>query len=78
MTRCGLTRLTMSRLWGRYPPGGHLLLTVKEAAEELRVSRSAIYQLVAGGQIPSIRIGRSRRIPRAALVAWVGAVHDRD
>ncbi len=48
-----------------------LLLTTAEAAELLGVSRTTVYELLNAGQLESIRIGRSRRIPRAALVAYV-------
>ncbi|KLL09843.1 MULTISPECIES: helix-turn-helix domain-containing protein [Protofrankia] len=48
-----------------------LLLTAAEAAAVLGVGRSTVYELMAAGQIESVRIGRSRRIPRAALVAYV-------
>jgi excisionase family DNA binding protein len=43
-------------------------LTVKELAELLRVSRRTAYLLVQSGQMPSVRVGGSIRIPRAALV----------
>ncbi|KJE21497.1 DNA-binding protein, excisionase family [Frankia torreyi] len=48
-----------------------LLLTPTEAAELLGVSRSTIYELMNSGDIESVRIGRSRRIPSAALVTFV-------
>lgn len=44
-------------------------LTVAEAAQLLRVGRSAAYEAVRTGQLPSVRVGRNIRIPRAALVA---------
>jgi excisionase family DNA binding protein len=47
------------------------LLTPSEAAELLGVGRSTVYELLQAGQIESVRIGRSRRIPRVALVAYV-------
>ena len=43
------------------------VLTVEEAAKALRIGRSAAYAAVHRGQIPSIRIGRKLRVPRAAL-----------
>jgi len=43
-------------------------LTVRELAELLRVSRRTAYILVQTGQVPSVRVGGSIRIPRAALV----------
>ncbi len=48
-----------------------LLLTPAEAAEQLGVSRTTLYELLNAGRIESVRIGRARRIPRAALVAYV-------
>jgi excisionase family DNA binding protein len=48
------------------------LLTVDEAARSLRISRSALFQLMSkDGGLPSITIGRSRRIPASALREWV-------
>lgn len=46
-----------------------LLLTVREAATLMRIGRDTAYALVAEGRIPSIRLGRHIRIPRASLIA---------
>ncbi|MCH8346694.1 MAG: helix-turn-helix domain-containing protein [Chloroflexi bacterium] len=48
-----------------------LLLTVPEAARRLSLARSTLYELVLTRQIESVKIGRSRRIPLDALVAYV-------
>jgi excisionase family DNA binding protein len=48
-----------------------LLLTVPEAAEALAISRSKLYQLLASGEIASIRIDGSRRIPLTALEGYI-------
>lgn len=48
-----------------------LLLTPEEFGRAVRQSRSTIYTKLASGEIPSILIGRSRRIPRAAAEAYV-------
>jgi putative molybdopterin biosynthesis protein len=42
-------------------------LTVRELAAYLRVSRRKAYELVANGEVPSVRIGSALRIPRAEL-----------
>ena len=47
------------------------LLKIEEAARMLSLGRSKTYQLVMEGAIPSIHIGRSRRIPVAALERWI-------
>lgn len=43
------------------------LLTVREVADTLRLSRMTIYRLVHAGEIRSVRVGRSFRIPRTAV-----------
>ncbi len=48
-----------------------LLLKPAEAMEQLGVGRSRIYEMLACGELPSIRIGRSIRIPADALRRWV-------
>ena len=39
-----------------------LLLTVREAADVLSVSRSRVYELIYAEQLDSVKIGRSRRV----------------
>lgn len=48
-----------------------LLMTVGEMASVLRIGRNAAYQLVKDGNIQIIRVGRSIRIPRRALIQFV-------
>ncbi len=48
-----------------------LLYHVEEAARILGIGRSKAYQLAASGGIPTVRIGKSVRIPAAALEAWI-------
>jgi excisionase family DNA binding protein len=48
-----------------------MLLRAEEAARALGIGRSKLYALVAAGELPVIRIGRSTRIPAAALERWV-------
>lgn len=50
---------------------GQLAYSVKHAARVVDVGERTMWQLVMDGVIESIKIGRSRRIPRAALVAYV-------
>jgi excisionase family DNA binding protein len=44
------------------------MLTVKEVAAILRVGRNQLYQVVARGEVRAVRIGRTIRIPRTALL----------
>ena len=48
-----------------------LLLRPAEVAERLSLSRSMVYELLCRREIESILIGRSRRIPMAALIAYI-------
>lgn len=45
-----------------------------EAAEALGVCRQTIHNLIVRGEIRSVKIGRSRRIPAAELVRLLGEV----
>ena len=48
-----------------------LVLTVEEVADVLRISRGAAYDGVRSGSIPSVRVGRTIRVPRHALAAML-------
>jgi WhiB family redox-sensing transcriptional regulator len=54
-----------------------LLLTPEEAAQMLNVSRSKIYLLLRNGDLESVRVGGSRRIPTAALTDYVSELRTR-
>lgn len=59
------------------PPGGAvtaeqpLLYRVAEAAKMLAIGESALSELIARGDIESVKIGASRRITRDGLEAYV-------
>jgi excisionase family DNA binding protein len=44
------------------------LLSVKAAAGFLDISRSKLYELMDQGELAYVKIGKSRRIPRQALI----------
>jgi excisionase family DNA binding protein len=44
------------------------VLTAREATAILRVGRNQLYQAVGRGELSAVRIGRSIRIPKRALV----------
>ncbi|GAA3007342.1 hypothetical protein GCM10020229_31390 [Kitasatospora albolonga] len=46
---------------------GAELLTVPEVTARLKISRSAVYDLIRTRQLPSLTLGRARRIPAHAL-----------
>jgi excisionase family DNA binding protein len=48
-----------------------LLYNPTEAAQALGTSRATIYLKIASGEIESVKIGKLRRIPAAALTAYV-------
>jgi excisionase family DNA binding protein len=48
-----------------------MLLTPVETAEALSVSRAKVYELMASRQLPSIRIGGSRRVSIQALEEFI-------
>ncbi|MGH9043834.1 MAG: helix-turn-helix domain-containing protein [Acidimicrobiales bacterium] len=54
-------------------PSSRLVFSVPEAAELLGISRALGYELVARGELPSLRLGRRIVVPRVALLALVSS-----
>jgi excisionase family DNA binding protein len=53
-----------------------LLLTVPEAAAQLGIGRTLMYQLIRTGAVRSVRVGRLRRIRPADLAAYTASLAD--
>lgn len=52
-------------------------LTVAEVAAVMRVSRMTVYRLVHAGDLASVRVGRSFRVPERAVHDYLrGAFHE--
>jgi excisionase family DNA binding protein len=51
-----------------------LLVTVEEAARQLSIGRSHLYELILRGTLRSIRIGRTRRIATRDIEAFIDAL----
>jgi excisionase family DNA binding protein len=47
------------------------LLRMAEVAQLTGLSRAKAYAMVAAGELPSLRAGRSVRVPLAALERWI-------
>ena len=52
-----------------------MLLKPAEVSELLGLGRSRIYELLACGELPSLRIGRSLRVPVNQLKQWIEDHH---
>jgi len=50
-----------------------LLLRAEEVQEALGLGRSKVYEMMATGVLPTVRIGRSVRVPADALRDWIAA-----
>lgn len=48
-----------------------LLVTVEEASRRISFGETTVRELIARGELPVVRVGRSVRIPVAALQRWV-------
>ena len=53
--------------------GERLTMTVPEAGALLGIGRGAAYAAARAGQIPTVKVGRRLLVPRARLLALVGA-----
>lgn len=52
-------------------PAPPALLTINETARSLRLCRESVYRLIRSGELQSIKIGNSRRVPRLAIEEYV-------
>jgi excisionase family DNA binding protein len=48
-----------------------LLLTITDVAERLGCGRTFVYELIRSGELETVKLGRLRRVPVAALDAWI-------
>jgi len=48
-----------------------MLLKPSEVTQILGLGRSKVYELLAAGQLPSVRIGRVIRISKISLESWI-------
>ncbi|MFX4294217.1 helix-turn-helix domain-containing protein [Streptomyces bohaiensis] len=55
-------------------PTDRALFTVQETAEILSCGRSTVYELMAAGALPFVKLGRSRRVRRSDIDSFVQAL----
>jgi excisionase family DNA binding protein len=81
--RSGIRRSRLAISRPRQWPGGwldraaweaYLLYRVEEAAEALRLSRTAIYELIRSGRLRTVKAGSRRLVPVAALAEYVASL----
>jgi len=48
-----------------------VLLRAQEVAKILGIGRTKVFEMLATGELPVLRIGRSVRVPRGELHEWV-------
>lgn len=65
--------MTMTGIEGRRSVPA-VLYDVDEAAEALRLSRSTLYELIRSGRLRSVKSGRRRLVPVAALAEYVAGL----
>jgi len=56
------------------PPVPAVLYRVDEAADALRLSRSVLYELIRSGRLRTVKAGRRRLVPVAALAEYVNSL----
>lgn len=47
------------------------ILTIDELSELLKIGKNTAYRLINSGQIKSIRIGRTHRIPKKSVIEYI-------
>jgi excisionase family DNA binding protein len=52
------------------------VLTVEEAAQELRCSKWLVYDLIQSGALRAVRVGRLWRVPRGSIRDYLGETQE--
>jgi excisionase family DNA binding protein len=57
----------------RHPPAAEIdyLMTADDVRQRLGISRTCVYRMLAAGTIPSVRVGRLRRVRPADLEQFI-------
>jgi excisionase family DNA binding protein len=66
--------MTTTQAWD----GPRVLYRVDDAAALLSVSRSRIYELIRSGQLRTVLVGCSRRVPARSVEEYVDQLLDAD
>jgi len=61
---------------GSIAPNDPELLTPEEAARRLSVPRTKVYQLLARGELRSVKVGRLRRVVTRSLSEYIDRESD--
>ena len=48
-----------------------LLFSPEQVAELLSISRTRVYELMAAGDLFSVKLGKVRRVPKASLLEYI-------
>ncbi|MDH5173694.1 MAG: helix-turn-helix domain-containing protein [Elusimicrobiota bacterium] len=49
----------------------HKLMTIKEVADYLRLSKVTVYKMTRQGKIPALKIGKQWRYNKSEIDSWV-------
>ena len=49
-------------------------MDIEQVCRILRISTKTVYRLIAKGKLPSLKIGRSYRIPKIYLLSYLGLI----
>jgi excisionase family DNA binding protein len=58
------------------PPAPDRLLDVDEASSALGIGRSKAYDLIAAGELHSVKVGRRRLVPAASIATYIRAAQE--
>lgn len=68
------TKLTIEQSYSLFFTDYPDVLTTKDTREILGVSTKTLLQLIHAGQLRSIKVGRSYRIPKLYLLQFLGII----
>jgi excisionase family DNA binding protein len=51
-----------------------ILISISEATQRVSIGRSRMYEILAAGEVRSVKCGRRRLVDAASLTAWTASL----
>ena len=67
----GQLNLDNSISYSTSPSDARIAMTVREAADEIGISKPKMYELVKAGKVHSVKVGKKILISRQSLTDWI-------
>lgn len=51
--------------------GGHMIFTIEELADYLKISKEKIYKMLQANELPAFKVGNQWRFKKSDIESWI-------